>query len=166
MIGSKNAQNGDFIAGLELRAANAVLPRLERERPAFDYVKAQSVEKIYNISEGEDGVEFVLDGFRNQRFDEFAADTLGLGMLAHGQGADFGGGGTVEVQSATAQQLTVERDYGEIADSFRHFKFGSGQHDAAAGIAVDEVQDGRDIVHHRFADSEAGCRAHPAPHQQ
>src|ERR1035441_9404741 len=159
MIGSKNAQNGDFIAGLELRAAYAVLPRFERERPAFDHVKAHSVEEIYNISEGEDGVEFVLYGFGNQRFYEFAADTLGLGMLVHGQGADFGGGGTVEVQGAAAQHLAVERDHGEIADGFRHFKFSSGQHDAAAGIAVDEVQNGRDIVHHGFADGEAGRRA-------
>src|ERR1022692_4768271 len=109
MIGSKNPQNGDFIAGLELRAAYAVLPRLERERPAFDHVKAHSVEKIYNIGEGEDGVEFVLHGFGDQRLDEFAADTLGLGMLVHGQGADFGGGGTVEVQGAAAQHLAVER---------------------------------------------------------
>src|ERR1017187_8889684 len=129
MIGSKNAQNGDFIAGLELRAAYAVLPRLERERPAFDHLKAHSVEKIDNISEGEDGGEFVLYGFGNQRFDEFAADTLGLGLLVHGQGTDFGGGGTVEVQGAAAQQLAIESDHGEIADGLRHFKFGSGQHD-------------------------------------
>src|ERR1017187_10805711 len=120
MIGSKNAQNGDFIAGLELRAAYAVLPRLERERPAFDDVKSHSVEKINNISEGEDGVEFVLYGFRDQGFDESAADTFGLGMLVHGQGTDFGGGGTVEVQGTAAQQLAVERDHGEIADGFRH----------------------------------------------
>src|ERR1039457_5514930 len=90
MIGSENAQDGDFIAGLELGAAYAILPRLEWEFPTFDDVKAHSVKKIYNISEGEDGVEFVLYGFRNQRFDQFAADTLGLGMLVHGQGADFG----------------------------------------------------------------------------
>src|ERR1035438_8153097 len=151
MVGSKNAQNGDFIAGLELGAAYAVLPRLEWEFPTFDGVKAHSVKEIYNIGEGKDGVEFVLYGFRNQRFDELAANTLGLGMLVHGQGADFGGGGTVEVQGAAAQQLAVERDHRKIADGFRHFKFGSGQHDAAAGIAVDEVQNGRDIVHHGFA---------------
>src|ERR1019366_7283477 len=57
---------------------------------------------------------------------------------------------------------TVRRDAApgdSDLDGFRHFKFGSGQHDAAGGIAVDEVQNGRDIVHHRFADSEAGRRA-------
>src|ERR1035438_8956643 len=65
MVGPQYAQNGDFIAGLELRAAYAILPRLEGKRAAFDHMEAHPVEKIYNISESEDGVEFVLFGFGN-----------------------------------------------------------------------------------------------------
>src|ERR1019366_5634485 len=116
MIGPKDAQNGNFIAGLKLRAAYAVLPRLEGEGAAFDHVKAHPVEKIYNVGKSEDGVEFVLFGFRNQGLDQLAADTLSLGLFVHRQGADFGGGGTVEVQGAAAQQLSFEGDHGEIAD--------------------------------------------------
>ena len=90
MVGPEDAQDGDFIAGLEFRAAYAVLPRLEWEGAALDHVKAHPVEKIYNISEGEDGVKFVLFGFGNQSFDESAADTLGLGMFVYRQGAEVG----------------------------------------------------------------------------
>ena len=155
MIGSKNAQNGDFVAGLELGAAYAILPRLEWEFPTLDDVKTQSAKKIYNIGEGKDSVEFVLYGFGNQGFDQFAADTLGLGLLVNGEGTDFGGRGTVEMEGAAAQQLTIETDDGEIADSLGHFEFGAGEHDAAGGIAVDEVQNGCDIVHYGLADGEA-----------
>src|ERR1035438_7638932 len=158
MVGPKDAQDGDFIAGLELRAAYAVLPRLEWEGAALDYVKAYPVEKIYNIGEGEDGVEFVLFGFGNQTFDEFAAHTLCLGMFVYRQGTDFGCGRTVEMESPAAEQLFVEGDDGEIADGLRHLEFGAGEHDAAGGIVVDEMQNGCDIVHHGFADREArGC---------
>ena len=65
MVGPKYAQNGDFIAGLELRAAYAILPRLEGKRASFDHMEAHPVEEIYNISESEDCVEFVLFGFGN-----------------------------------------------------------------------------------------------------
>src|ERR1035438_9391129 len=144
MVGPKYAQNGDFIAGLELRAAYAILPRLEGKLAAFDHMEADPVEEIYDISEREDCVEFVLSGFGDQGFDEFAADPLCLGLLAHGEGADFGCGGTVEMEGSTAQQLSVERDHGEIADGLGHLEFRAGEHDAAGGIAVNEVQNRRD----------------------
>jgi len=65
MIRPKYPQYSNFVTSLELRAAYAILPRLEREGSSFDHMKAHSVEKIYNISESKDGVEFVLFGFGN-----------------------------------------------------------------------------------------------------
>ena len=76
MIGSKYSQYSNFVASLELRAAYAILPRFEWEGSAFDHMKANSVEKLYNVGEGEDRVEFVLFGFGDQGFDEFAAHAL------------------------------------------------------------------------------------------
>src|ERR1039457_5048970 len=116
MIGTKDAQNGNLVAGLELRAADAIFPGLEGERAALDDVETDPVEKIYNIGESKDGIELVLFSLQNQGFDQFTSDALCLGILVHRQGADFGGGGTVEIQGSAAQQLSIEGDYGEIAD--------------------------------------------------
>ena len=42
----KGFQNGNFVAALELRAAQAILPNLERKFAALDFLKTHLTKKI------------------------------------------------------------------------------------------------------------------------
>ena len=64
----KNPDHSDFIARMELRAAQAILPGLKRQFASLDLLKTQSGKESRHIRESEDGVKAVILGFANERF--------------------------------------------------------------------------------------------------
>src|SRR5271157_4298866 len=121
-FGVEKANNGNLVASLELGTAEAIFPRFQRESAAFYHMETDFTEEIHNIREGKYRVEFVDDGFFNERLDQHAADALGLGFLIHRQGSDFSDGGGIEVQGTTPEQRFALPDHAEIANGFGEFK--------------------------------------------
>ena len=65
---AKGFENSNFVAALELRTAQAVLPYLERQFASFDLVKSKLNKKVRHVGEREYRLETVLNCFRFQRF--------------------------------------------------------------------------------------------------
>src|SRR5437899_12784398 len=70
---TQNAQDGDFVAGLKFRTAEAILPCLQGKNAALDHLKADFLKELNYISEGEGGIQFVVLGFFDQCFYEPAS---------------------------------------------------------------------------------------------
>src|ERR1035438_5531340 len=85
VLRAQNAHHGDLVAALELRAAHAIFPSLERQLAALHFLEAHFAEEIRHIGEGEHGVERVVGRFPDQRLDEPPADAMGLGIFGHGE---------------------------------------------------------------------------------
>ena len=62
------------------------------------------------------------------------------------------------MQRAAAHQLSPRIHNREIADVFRHFKFGSRQHDAIRRVTVNQIQQRVDIAHSGLADEDLVIR--------
>src|SRR5438045_1199679 len=86
---TKYLHHGDLVAGLELGAAQAILPGFQREFAAFYFMKACLGEESFHIGEREDGVQSVELRFRNQRIHHQASDAVLLVGLGYGERADF-----------------------------------------------------------------------------
>src|SRR5438045_2468156 len=141
----------DLIAALKLRAAEAVLPDLERQLAALDLFEAQLAKKPRHIGEGEHGVERELASFIDQSLDHKPANAVSLPVRIHCQRANFAHNRAVEVQGAAANQVAAGIEHREVADILRHLELGARQHDPLGGVAVDEVEQRPDIAHARFA---------------
>ena len=146
----------NLVASLEFRASQAVLPCLERQLAALDYLKAYFLEESLHIGEGEYSVEL-----------ERLASEMSASQ-AFGRRPEFGVPATASERiSATVGGRSAARrspkamdtwnSHGEIADGFGHFEFGARQHDALDGVAVDELENWRDIAHAGFANVEPDC---------
>ena len=75
-----------------------------------------------------------------------------------GQRADLAHGRRIEVQRAAAgERVAVIGDH-EIAHVLGQLEFGARQHDALRGVAVDEFEQGRDVLHGGLADLDVFVR--------
>jgi hypothetical protein len=74
----KGLHDGDLIATLKFRAAQAVLPNLERKFATFDLVKAHFPEEFRHISERKHGVQIVAEGFLLQCVDNRSPNSAGF----------------------------------------------------------------------------------------
>src|ERR1022692_4268845 len=83
MLRTQNPQHGDFITGLELGAAHAVLPRLQRQDPALHHQKPHLLEEFHNVGKSKRSIQFVVLRLLYQGLDQRAANPVGLGMLVH-----------------------------------------------------------------------------------
>jgi hypothetical protein len=130
MCGLQYPNHGDFIATLELGAAQAIFPGLERECSALDFFEGQLAEKIRNVSKSEDGVERVIARLRNERFDYLAANAVRFGALRDRERTNLTRGGGVKVQRAATYELAAGVRHGKITDALGELELCAGQHDA------------------------------------
>src|SRR4051794_38942646 len=153
-LGAQHPQDGDFVARLELRTAQAVLPGLQRQDPALDHVEPDLPEKVGDVSKSKHGIELVLFGLLHQRRDHLPPDAVRLGVFVYGERADLPDRRRVEVQRPAAEELVAAVNDREIADRFRHLELGPGEHDALGGIPVNEGKNWRNVVHDRLSDGQ------------
>src|SRR5580704_20344 len=156
---TQDAQHGDLITGLEFRAPQTVLPYLERQRAALYHLKPNLPEELLHVREGEYSVQLERLRFGNERTHQLSAHALSLGVAGYGQRANLRDGGAVEVQCSTTQQRGALEHYREIADGFGHFELGARQHDALGRVAIDEIENRRNVAHDRLADIESAYGA-------
>src|SRR6476646_2811505 len=81
--GIQNADDGNLVATLEFRTAEAILPCLEGQNATLNHMKAYLVEKFHDVREGENAIEIVLNSLFNQVLHDAASHTVRLGRLRH-----------------------------------------------------------------------------------
>ena len=88
VLRAQDAKYRDLVAALELRAAHAILPDLERQLAALYFLKTHLAEEAGYVGECEHGVERIIRRFADQSLDQPPADALGLGVFGNGERAD------------------------------------------------------------------------------
>src|SRR5712691_2155568 len=68
--GLQHTHHGNFIAAMKLGAPQAVLPCLKRENAALHFLETHLMEKLGDISEGEDRIERIGAGFSNKQLEQ------------------------------------------------------------------------------------------------
>jgi hypothetical protein len=109
-------QNCDFVAALELWAAQAVFPDFEWKLSPFHFVEAVLGEEYGNIGEGEDRLQTVLTGFFFECLDQRAADALLCDLGPNSQRPYLCAGWSIEMESSTAQKDVSVVSAGKVAN--------------------------------------------------
>src|SRR6185437_11393816 len=77
--------------------------------------------------------------FLKQRFNQVAASSLAVGLLANSNRANLGKMGTIKMQRATADEFSVVGlDHGEVANVFVDFRRAARQQRAIVGEAANQ----------------------------
>src|SRR5271155_3075122 len=84
IIGAESTNYSDFIAALEFRAAQAILPDFQRQFSPLHFLEAQLAKEFGHIGKRKYSVERIAGSFPCQGLDEPPADTVGLGAFGDG----------------------------------------------------------------------------------
>src|SRR5581483_832038 len=148
--GVQNPDYRNLVAALELRTAQAVFPRFERQNSSLHNVKTNFVKKLHNVSEGEDAVKIVLERFLHQVLNQPPPDSMGLSRFIHRQGPDFAQRRRIKMERPAAKQPSFAKHDREVADMLGKLELCPRQHHTFGGVSVDQLQNRRDVAHPRL----------------
>src|SRR5579863_8448395 len=157
-IGSENTDHGDFVATLEFWTPQTIFPRLERQFTALDLFEAHFAEEVRHVGESEDRIEQIFARFGNQTVDDPAAHAVSLCGFRHGERTNFSHDRGIKVQRAASNETALGARHREVADVLRDLEFRSGQHGAASGVSIDQIEQRGDVRHPRLAKFERDAR--------